>query len=537
MLAAMRHTLRRLMITPAVILAIGLLSNTTSLAAASPTTSPEAPTLKLIPVQEPDYGLSAAVPDGWTDQGHGVYTRSSSVSDPSDPTLLALQSAPLSATALWPTLMKQLGLAAVPDPVGTRETSALSWELYHVDVPSSNGGLAVDLGLAESDGRTWIAMLRTSAAESAALHDEVLLPVLDAFAPLVAPSPSPGSQPYDSLNVTFPGGADGVTLAGTLTLPHTDGPHPAIVLLSGSGPQDRDESLLPIAQIKPFALIADALSRAGIAVLRFDDRGVGQSTGDFASATTNDFSADGRAAIDYVRSRPEIDAGRVGVLGHSEGGLEVASMAASDPSLAFVVSMAGPAVPGIDVLVAQAQAIARAAGKSNEEVTKIGMTERTVLEAARDGRVDEARASLTSAFGEAWDALTPEQQQQAGSRDAYVQANLEAQLQALQSPWFMGFIQSDPGADWQQAQVPVLALFGGKDVQVVAEQNAPALARELATDARVLSDIVIFPDANHLFQHAITGSPTEYGTLEQAFTPEFLPTLVDWITARVTPSE
>ena len=191
----------------------------TSLPTVSPPTDPEETPIHLSPVEEPDYGLSALVPDGWTDQGHGTYTRSESSSDPADHTLLALQSAPLSASALWPTLEKQLGLTAVPDPVDTRETPALRWTLYHIEVPSATGAIAVDLGLAESGGRTWIVMLQSGAADSALLHDEVMLPVLDAFAPLVAPSPSPGSQPYDSLDVTFPGGADGVTLAGTLTLP------------------------------------------------------------------------------------------------------------------------------------------------------------------------------------------------------------------------------------------------------------------------------------------------------------------------------
>jgi uncharacterized protein len=503
---------------------------------AQPTSGQGPGSVTLSAVEEADYALSAVVPDGWTDQGSGVYTRSTSASDPGDRTLLVLQSAPIPAASLWPTLEKQLGLEAVPDPVGTRDTSALQWTLYHLEVPAPTGVVAVDLGLAESGGRTWIAMLQTSTAESARLHDEVLLPVLDAYAPLTNPSPSPGTRPYDEQDVTFAGGADGVTLAGTLTLPHGDGPHPAIVLLSGSGPQDRDETLLPVAQMKPFALIADALGRAGVAVLRFDDRGVGHSTGDFASATTSDFTADARAAVAYLRSRPEVDPARVGALGHSEGGLEVAAMAAADPSLAFVVAMAGPAVPGVEVLVAQSEAIARAAGKSEHEVAQTGKLERTVLEAVRDGRTDEARASLVTALGEAWDGLTADEQRQAGTRDSYVQANAETQLQALQSPWVTEFLQTDPGADWREARVPILALYGGKDVQVLAEQNAPALAEELATDARSLSAIVIIPDANHLFQHAITGAPGEYGSLEQVFTPDFLPTLVDWVTAHSTAS-
>ena len=493
--------------------------------------SPGSAAVVLVPVEEQAYGLRAVVPDGWVDQGSGVYSRATSAADSTDHTLLILQSAPLSAADLWPSLEAQLAVSSPPAPVGTRDTSALHWDLYHLGVPAPWGTIAVDLGLAESGGHTWIALLQSDPAEADLLRDSVFLPVLDAFTPLAAPAPS-ASPAYDSLDVTFPGGADGVTLAGTLTVPRGAGPHPGIVLLSGSGPQDRDESIPPVL-LKPFALIADALTRAGVAVLRFDDRGVVRSTGDFASATTADFTADGRAAVAFLRSRPEIDPTRVGALGHSEGGLEVASMAAADPSLAFVVAMGGPAVPGVDLLVAQTEAIARAAGTPEDEVARIGTNERTVLEAVRDGRMDEAREDLATALGEAWDRLTPEQQQQAGARDSYVQANLATQSAALESPWVAAFLNSDPGADWRQVSVPVLALFGGKDVQVPAEQNAPALATALSTDARSLATIEILPDANHLFQRATTGSPAEYASLEPMFTPDFLPTLVEWVTARV----
>jgi uncharacterized protein len=497
--------------------------------ASAPTASPGAPSISLSPVEDEAYGFRAVVPDGWASQGNGVYARSTG--DPSDYTLLLLQSTPLSAAALWPSLESMLVLTAPPAAIGTRDTAALDWVLYHVDVPTSGATVAVDLGLAESTGRTWVALLQTDPAESTPLHDAVFLQVLDAFEPLPAPTPA-ASPAYDSLEVSFPGGAAGVTLAGTLTVPPGSGPHPAIVLLTGSGPQDRDETI-PGMTLKPFAIIADALTRAGVAVLRFDDRGVALSSGDFASATTADFTADGEAAVAYLRSDPVVDAARVGVLGESEGGLEVAAMAVADPTLAFVVAMAGPAVPGVDLLVAQSEAIARASGKPETEVTETGKTLRAVLEAVRDGRIDEAKSVLANALGQAWDDMTSDEQEQAGSRDTYVQANLAQQLPPLETPWVSFLLHSDPGADWRQVRVPVLALFGGKDVQVTADQNAPAMATELATNDRSLATIVVLPDANHLFQRARTGAPPEYVSLEQTFTPDFLPTLVDWVTARL----
>ena len=270
------------------------------------------------------------MPSDWTNQGHGIYTRAATANDPSDRTLLALQSAPHEppmrsgrrSSSSWASRRRRFRSARRTRPPCTGC-------VYHVDVETPGGTLGVDLGLAEDKGTTYIVLLQTDKDESAALHDSVFVPVLDAFAPLAAASPS-GSPTYQSLDVTFPGGASDVTLAGTLTLPAGDGPFPGIVLLSGSGPQDRDESLTGVTALKPFALIADALTQAGIAVLRFDDRGTGQSTGDFSTAGTEDFTKDGEAAIAYLRSRSDIDLNRVGVLGHSEGGIEAASIAASD---------------------------------------------------------------------------------------------------------------------------------------------------------------------------------------------------------------
>jgi pimeloyl-ACP methyl ester carboxylesterase len=487
--------------------------------------------ITLTPVEDERFGFRAVVPNGWTEQGAGIYARASATGDPNDYTLLLLRSAPLPAEALWPQLESQLALSAPPSPIGTRETAVLRWELYHVDVPTPAGSIAVELGLAESDGHTWIVLLQADPTESAALRDAVFLPVIDAFAPLPTPTPS-GEPAYGSLEVTFPGGAADVTLAGTLTVPRGPGPHPGIVLLTGSGPEDRDESIPPV-RLKAFALIADALTRAGVAVLRFDDRGVGRSTGDYLSASLADLTQDAEAAVRYLRTRPEIDPDRVGVLGHSEGGIEVATMAAADPTLAFVVAVAGPAVPGVDLIVAQVEAIARASGQTEARVAALGQQERALLEAVRDGDDDKLRSLVAASIGQEWDAMTPEQRQQAGARDDYVRQSLPLRLAPLESPEFISIIRSDPGADWRTVAVPVLALYGGKDVQVPAEQSAPALAAALSTAARAPSTIVVLPDANHLFQPAVSGAPSEYATLPQEFTADFLPTIVDWVTAQV----
>jgi pimeloyl-ACP methyl ester carboxylesterase len=539
----MRTPTRLVLTSMATVLAVALLPGSTAFTAdpspsptaASPTSAPPSNgPIRLSPVTDPTFGLSAVVPSDWTNQGHGIYSRAATADDPSDRTLLALQSAPLTAEKLWPTLQQQLGIAAAPLPLGSLDTAAgLHWNLYHVDVETPSGTLGVDLGLAEDSGKTYIVLLQTDKAESAALHDSVFIPVINALAPAAAPSPSEAPT-YQSLDVTFPGGASDVTLAGTLTLPAGDGPFPAVVLLSGSGPQDRDESLGGVTALKPFAEIANALSQAGIAVLRFDDRGTGQSTGDFSTAGTGDFTKDGAAAIAYLRSRPDIDFKRIGVLGHSEGGIEAASLAASDPNLDFVVSMAGPAVKGIDLITAQVEAINRADGASEADVAKSGAAEHTILAAALTGNQARTRKALTTVFGKVWDTMTPDQQKQAGTRKAYVNQQVAATLPTLMSPGFQAILKSNPGPDWRTATVPVLGLYGGKDTQVPADQNAPALAAELGTGARALSTIVVLPDANHLFQSAKTGSPSEYGSLDAAFTPEFLPTLVDWVKARTS---
>jgi pimeloyl-ACP methyl ester carboxylesterase len=320
-----------------------------------------------------------------------------------------------------------------------------------------------------------------------------------------------------------------VALAGSVSRPRDGGPWPAIVLLSGSGPQDRDEDLGAAASIKPFAVLGDALTRAGFLVLRYDDRGVAASTGDYASAVIADFTADARAALDYLLTRPDVDAERVGVLGHSEGGIYAATLAASDARLAFAVGMAPPAASGLELIVAQNGAVVRSIGGTAEDAARAEAYARDFFTAVLAGEEAEARSIATTYFRDFYDRQPASVQEGLGERDAFVEDQVDTQLRTAQSPWFLSFLRSDPGADWARSDVPVLGLFGGKDVQVLASQNAPLMEEQLARAAQPGSQVVTIADANHLFQAAVTGAVGEYATLPAAFTDGFLPALLGWL--------
>ncbi len=355
---------------------------------------------------------------------------------------------------------------------------------------------------------TWCLLL-SRADEAAFLRESVFLPAVDAFAPLPEPSPTPSPEAYTEVEVTFPGGDAGVTLAGTLSIPTGAGPHPAVVLMTGSGPQDRDESL-PGLILKPFALLADALAKAGVAVLRYDDRGTAHSTGDYASATIDDFTADGAAALDWLRGRDEVDPARVGILGHSEGGVYIADIAARDPEGGVRGGPRAVARPGVDLLVDQNEAIARSQGASEEEVALARDFAARLYAAALADDTAAAEQIVRDYFGELYDRQDAATQQQVGDRDAFIQRQVDAQLAALTSPWFLSLLRSDAGADWRRVTSPTLGVFGGKDVQVIAAAEAPAMQAALEAAGNTDITIVTLPDANHLFQSAVTGALAEY---------------------------
>jgi pimeloyl-ACP methyl ester carboxylesterase len=269
-------------------------------------------------------------------------------------------------------------------------------------------------------------------------------------------------------------------------------------------------------------------------VLRYEDRGVGGSTGDYAAATVGELAADGAAALEFLRARQDIDPDRIGVLGHSEGGLYAAMLAARDPGIAFVVAMAAPAADGTSLLIEQQAAILRAEGGTEEDVAQAHDFAATAMPLARDGDREGFADAAREYFAALWDGLSDDEQVLAGDREAFLDRQVKA-LEGLHSDWARSIMAYDPAPDWAQVGVPVLGLYGARDVQVVLEQNEPALreALERGDDEDGDLTVVVFPDANHLFQASETGAVSEYATLAPEFTSDFLPTLVDGVTRQV----
>lgn len=318
--------------------------------------------------------------------------------------------------------------------------------------------------------------------------------------------------PYVAEDVAFDS-APGVRLAGTLTLPKGKGPFPAAVLITGSGAQDRDEAIMGH---RPFAVLADALTRRGIAVLRTDDRGFAKSTGDFAKATSEDFATDTAAAVTFLAGRPEIDGKRIGLIGHSEGGIIGPMVAAADPRVAFVVMLAGPGVPSRELMTAQREAVSRTAGNSAESTARneaiMGRVEAALAQPGKGGTEEAAKVLL--------DAGMP-------------QTAVDVTIKQLTSPWYKWFIAYDPRPTLRKLRIPVLALNGDKDVQVVSTQNLPSIREALKDDPK--AKVVELPGLNHLFQTADTGAPGEYARIEETMAPIALQTITDWVVKTTAP--
>ncbi|HET6563829.1 MAG TPA: alpha/beta fold hydrolase [Xanthomonadales bacterium] len=330
--------------------------------------------------------------------------------------------------------------------------------------------------------------------------------------------------PYTEEEVEFTNGD--IRLAGTLTLPEGAGPFPAAVMITGSGPQNRDEELFGF---RPFRVIADHLARAGIATLRYDDRGVGGSTGNVSTATTADFATDVLAAIQLLHQRDEIDADRIGVIGHSEGGI-IGPMVAESGDLAFVVILAGPSMSGAEILYDQGARVLKANGATAEELLQQRAIQEQLFAAIRSGEGwDLVKAIIASQVRASVDKLSPEQRAAIADVDAYVNTQVAAQVTAAQTPWFRFFIDYDPVPALEALQVPTLAVFGELDLQVPPDSNRPGMEQAFSRGGQENYTIVTLKSANHLFQQATTGSPAEYPTLEKAFVPELLPLVTDWI--------
>jgi pimeloyl-ACP methyl ester carboxylesterase len=341
-----------------------------------------------------------------------------------------------------------------------------------------------------------------------------------------------GPFPYESREVTFEGAAGKVQLAGTLLLPAGKGPFPAVALVSGSGPQDRDESLL---SHRPFLVIADALARRGIASLRWDDRGAGASGGDHFGSTVNDFAADARAAVAFLRSRPEVAGNAIGIVGHSEGGLigPMATVGAADKSVSFLVLLAPPGVPLRSLLVRQTRDLYRLQGLDEKLLDRTLSTQKEDLDLIADSSIptDKLQEKLRARAENRRKQFTDEERAKLG-----IDANaIERSIQISTTPWFRSLVAQNPAVYLRGVKVPVLALFGEKDLQVEARGNAEAVRGALAAAKNPDFAVRILAGLNHLFQHAQTGGIEEYGTIEETFAPDALSAIGDWIAARFPP--
>jgi hypothetical protein len=316
--------------------------------------------------------------------------------------------------------------------------------------------------------------------------------------------------PYREEEVTYANKAAGNVLAGTLTIPPGKGPFPAVLLISGSGPNDRDETVFGH---KPFLVLSDYLTRKGIVVLRADKRGIGKSTGDLAHATTADFATDAEAGVQYLKTRAEADPRRIGLIGHSEGGTVAPMVAAGDPGVRFIVLMAGPGVPGDQIIVEQGRLIEEAAGATKEKAAQDADKQRelfALVEKEKDGAIldKELRANLAGRVPD---------------------AQIDMAIQQVTSPWMRYTLTYDPATALRKVACPVLALNGEKDLQVSAAQNLPAIKKALEEGGNKQIEIDELPGLNHLFQTAKTGSPTEYAQIEETISPVALDKVASWI--------
>jgi len=344
------------------------------------------------------------------------------------------------------------------------------------------------------------------------------------------PQEPEGPLPYDLEEVSYPNAVDGNELAGTLTLPRSGGPHPAVVLISGSGPQDRNETVMGH---RPFLVLSDHLTRQGIAVLRFDDRGVGGSTGDFAAATSEDFATDVLAGVDYLLGRDDIDE-KIGLIGHSEGGLVAPIVAVQSEAVAFIVLMAGPAVTGEDIILEQSVLISRAAGRSEADIQDDLATNRKVFEIVKqEPDLEIAAQQLEELLKAAAAEMSPQEREQAGITEENLETQIQAQIAQANTPWVRFFLTYDPAPTLAQVRVPVLAINGELDLQVPPEQNLPVMRQVLQESGNPDYNVQELPGLNHLFQTATTGSPSEYVSIEETIAPVALELMSQWILERV----
>ena len=336
--------------------------------------------------------------------------------------------------------------------------------------------------------------------------------------------------PYDTVEVQFENKPAGVTLAGTLSVPKGNGPFPCAVMVTGSGPQNRDEALMGH---RPFFVIADHLTRHGIAVLRYDDRGVAKSSGSFATATSDDFAEDALAAVEFLKLRKEVDAKHIGIIGHSEGGVIAPMCAAKSKDVAFIVLLAGTGMTGAELLPLQSKLIGMAAGvpAADAEIQAQDAAKFYAIMLAGKNDAELKEAIRVTALRQL--KVAPETKDLSDEElKKKAESVVAEQAAAVLSPWFKRFVGLDPRESLKKVTCPVLAVNGEKDLQVPPKENLPRIEKALKDAGNKDVTVTEFPGLNHLFQTCKTGSPAEYGEIEETFSPKALEAVTSWIRKR-----
>jgi uncharacterized protein len=329
--------------------------------------------------------------------------------------------------------------------------------------------------------------------------------------------------PYRIEEVQYPNPeAKEVTLAATLTIPDQSEPYPAVILISGSGPSTRDEEIM---MHKPFWVLADYLSRHGVAVLRFDDRGVGASTGKHGSATTADFATDARAGVTYLMGRKDLNISKIGLVGHSEGGIIAPLAVANDKApgamdVDFLVLLAGTGVPGSKLLLAQNELILRSMGATEETITFSSTTNAALYEIVTHAKNKKQASKRVEKYLK----MVGEEQD-----TAFTEMQIKGILNQIGSPWMRYFLAHDPAPILEKVKIPVLAINGDKDLQVPADMNLLAIEAALKKGGNEDVTIQVLPDLNHLFQTCEKCTLAEYGQLEETMAPVVMELVRTWV--------
>ncbi len=379
--------------------------------------------------------------------------------------------------------------------------------VFHFEIPVVNGVYEGTLNVAKSaiaGGWTQNDVTR-----------ELKFQRSDHLLELVRPQNPVKPYPYREEELAFPNDQARISLAGTLTLPSGQGLFPAAILIGGSGPHDRDET---IAGHRLFLVIADHLTRKGVAVLRFDKRGIGKSTSAYDQATGDDFASDVGAALSYLKSRKEIDPKRIGLIGHSEGGLIAPMVAARSKEVAWIILLAAPGLKGEDTLLLQSKLILRSAGVDDEQIAKTREFNKRAYALVRQ---EDDPVRLQTKLNELVES--------SGMSATLLPAALQSQVHLMTSPWFRFFLDYDPVPILQKTLCPVLALNGENDLQIASKENLEQIRRAFQQGGNKDFQTTELPGLNHLFQHGPTGSPIEYGGIEETIAPEALNSISDWV--------